>query len=55
MGNYVETGVKTSHLAKFKYVNRVDIHARKIKKEERYQEKQECMDEIGRRGECSRF
>lgn len=44
-----------SHLAKFRYINRIDIQARKIKKEERYQEKKECTYEIGRRGECSRF
>jgi len=55
MWNYVETGVKTSHLAEFKYINRIDIQTRKVKKEERYQEKKEYMDEIGRRGECSRF
>jgi len=42
MGNYVETDVKTSHLAKSKYIDRIDIQARKIKKEERYQEKEEC-------------
>jgi len=55
MGNYVETDVKTSHLAKSKYIDRTDIQARKIKKEERYQEKEECTDEIGRSGECSLF
>jgi len=55
MGNFVETGVKTSHLAKFKYIKRIDIKARKIKKEERYQGKKEYVDEIGHSGECSRF
>jgi hypothetical protein len=38
-GNYVERDVKTSHLAKFKYINRIDKKARKIKEEETYQEK----------------
>ena len=33
MGNYVETDVKTSHFAKSKYINRIDIQARKIKKD----------------------
>jgi hypothetical protein len=54
-GKYVEIDVKTSHLAKFKYINRIDISARKIKKQERYQEKKEYTDDIGRRGECLHF